>query len=143
LFVGFNLWGKLGLNVGIEIGVQYGKKSSMNRLQIVTFGFKYGTPNTNYYFDVSFLKNPAREAKWGLFSAPSEEMREFVLRQEEAQIFLDKLQPLVLDLIKFDEDVRIGLGCNAGRHRSVILAEELYRRLQNENLDITIIHREH
>lgn len=112
------------------------------RLTLMTFGFKYGTPNTNYYFDVSFLRNPAREARWGLFATPDEQMREFVLSQPLCQSFLETTVPLIRLLLEADDDVRIGLGCNSGRHRSVILAEELARRLESEDVSVRVVHRE-
>lgn len=112
------------------------------RLTLVTFGFKYGAPNTNYYFDVSFLKNPAREPQWDLFCAPDDRMREFVLSQPLAQSFLDSVVPIVRLLLECDDDVRIGLGCSSGRHRSVIVAEELKRRLEAPDLSVRLIHRE-
>ncbi len=100
------------------------------RITLITFGFKYGAPNANYYFDVSFLTNPAREAKWGLFAKPSPEMRDYVLEQPSCQRFLDRLVPLVATLVELDDDARIGIGCSSGRHRSYIVAEELKRRLE-------------
>ena len=49
------------------------------RITLVTFGFKYGPPHTNHYFDVSFVKNPARDERWSLFSEPDVAMRAFVM----------------------------------------------------------------
>jgi UPF0042 nucleotide-binding protein len=115
---------------------------SERRLTLVTFGFKYGSPNTNHYFDVSFVKNPARDSRWGLFSEPDDEMRRFVLEQASAQAFLERALPLVKTLVACDDDVRVGLGCNSGRHRSFILAEELQRRLQADGYEVRLIHRE-
>lgn len=112
------------------------------QITLVTFGFKYGLPNTNYYFDVSFVKNPARDGRWNLHSEPDEEMRRFVLDQPHAQAFLEGLAPLLRTLVECDDDVRVGLGCNSGRHRSIIVAEELERRLSAEGLDVRVIHRE-
>ena len=112
------------------------------RLTLVTFGFKYGPPNTNYYFDVSFLKNPAREPQWDLFCAPDERMRSFVLAQPLARSFLDSVVPVVRLLLECDDDVRVGLGCSSGRHRSVIIAEELKHRLESPSLAVRLIHRE-
>jgi len=112
------------------------------RLTLVTFGFKYGPPNTNYYFDVSFLTNPARQEGWSLFSAPDARMREFVLSQPLCQQFLATATPLIQLLLECDDDVRVGLGCSSGRHRSVIVAEELARRLESEALAVRLVHRE-
>ena len=111
-------------------------------LTLVTFGFKYGVPNTNYYFDVSFLRNPAREERWNLFSQSDPEMTEFVLEQPACQAFLESMLPLIHTLLECDDDVRIGLGCSSGRHRSYIVAEELKRRIESEDVSVRLIHRE-
>jgi len=111
-------------------------------LTLVTFGFKYGLPNTNYYFDVSFLTNPARQKQWSLFSKPGPEMCGFVLSQPACQAFLDKLTPLLSTVVNLDDDCRVGIGCSAGRHRSQIVAEELKKRLEAEGLIVRLIHRE-
>lgn len=115
---------------------------SRRRLTLVTFGFKYGIPNTNHYFDVSFLRNPAREARWGLFASTDEKMREFVLSQPLCGLFLEGVIPLIRVLLDCDDDVRIGLGCSSGRHRSVIVAEEIKRRLESQEIIVRLIHRE-
>jgi RNase adaptor protein for sRNA GlmZ degradation len=112
------------------------------RLTILTFGFKYGAPSANYWFDVSFLKNPARESKWNLFSQPSAEMRDFVLDQPNCKAFLAAALPLIHVLLTCDDDVRIGIGCSSGRHRSVIVADELRRRLEEESVVVRLLHRE-
>lgn len=109
---------------------------------LVSFGFKYGRPPANHVFDVSFLKNPAREASWGLWSTPSDEMRHWVLAQPAAVEFLEAALPYVRFLARTDDDVRIAFGCSAGRHRSTILVEELARRLRDEGLDVAVYHRE-
>lgn len=111
-------------------------------LILTTFGFKYGTPNANYFFDVSFLKNPAREAQWDLFADPDDEMRAFVLGQQACQDFLRDVLPLIRTILRCDDGVRVAIGCNAGRHRSRIVAEELARRLTLENIGVKLIHRE-
>ncbi len=116
--------------------------SHVGTLTLISFGFKYGQPPANNYFDVSFLKNPAREARWDLWSLPGDEMREWVLGQAAAIEFLDAVVPLAKLLTQVDDGARLALGCSAGRHRSTILTEELARRLRVEGLEITIFHRE-
>jgi UPF0042 nucleotide-binding protein len=111
-------------------------------LVLTTFGFKYGLPNANYFFDVSFLKNPAREERWDLFAEPDDEMRAFVLGQQACQDFLRDVLPLIRTVLRCDDGVRVAIGCNAGRHRSRIVAEELARRLSLEGVGVKLIHRE-
>lgn len=119
-----------------------GTPTARRRLTIVTFGFKYGPPSTNHYFDVSFVRNPAREPMWDLFSQPCADMRRFVLQQPACQAFLESAEPLIRQLIQLDDDTRIGLGCSSGRHRSCIIGEELARRLQDDHTAVRLIHRE-
>lgn len=112
------------------------------RLTMLSFGFKYGPPPANYYFDVSFLKNPARESRWDLFAPVTPSMREFVLAQPACRRFLDAVMPLVRALLDCDSDVRVAFGCNAGRHRSAIVVEEVARRLEDDDVAIKVLHRE-
>lgn len=116
---------------------------NQGRVTIITFGFKYGPPPANYTFDVSFVRNPARDPRWGLFAdATAEGMAEFVLQQPQAEAFLTNLIPLIDVLSRCDDDLRIGLGCSAGRHRSRIMAAELIRRLDEQGIQANLIHRE-
>lgn len=112
------------------------------RITVVTFGFKYGPPPTNHYFDVSFLANPARDPRWGLFSRPDEEMRAFVMGQPAARAFVERAVPLIAFLAEQDDDLRVGLGCNAGRHRSVLLAQTLTEELADLGHEVFLVHRE-
>lgn len=114
----------------------------VSRITIISFGFKYGQPPANYYFDVSFLTNPARQPQWDLFSTPCPQMRRFVLDQPEAKAFLDALVPLLRVLMQADDDVRVAVGCSSGRHRSCIIAEELRRRLEDDHTQVRLLHRE-
>ncbi|QDU65796.1 RNase adapter RapZ [Engelhardtia mirabilis] len=116
--------------------------ATQRRLTLLTFGFKYGAPPANYYFDVSFLKNPAREQGWSLFDQPDDGMRQFVLGQPLAQGFLDTVIPLIAVLLEADADVRIGIGCSSGRHRSNIVAEEIERHFLDLGVDVRMVRRE-
>ena len=112
------------------------------KANLMSFGFKYGLPHANYYFDVGFVKNPARLDKWDFFSPPNEEMRRYLLEQEEAVEFLDLVEPLVAYLSSIDQKQVFAFGCSAGRHRSSILVEELSRRLEQSGIETTVYHRD-
>ena len=118
------------------------EKSGEVSITLMSFGFKYGLPNANYYFDVGFLKNPAREDKWDFFSKPTEEMRRYLLEQEEAQQFLAMVEPLLIFLSNIDQNQVFAFGCSAGRHRSSILVEELGHRLRRAGIRANIYHRD-
>ena len=113
-----------------------------SRLTIISFGFRFGHPGANYYFDVGFLRNPAREEGWSLFSDLSGEMQHFVLQQEECKRFLETIIPLVQLFADLDHDARVAFGCSSGRHRSVIIAEEVARRIRELGVSVDVVHRE-
>lgn len=112
------------------------------RVTLMSFGFKYGPPAANHVFDVSFLKNPARQEGWSLWSEPGAEMREWVLAQPDARAFLGAALPLLRILPTVDDDARVAFGCSAGRHRSAILVEEVARQLEAEGIEVVVVHRE-
>ena len=94
-------------------------------ITILSFGFKYGIPaDSDLVFDVRFLPNPY--------------YIEYVLQFEEAHIFLEKLTDMVDFLIpkyivEGKNQLVISIGCTGGKHRSVTLANELYKRISNRN----------
>lgn len=113
-----------------------------SHVKLISFGFKYGIPNANYYFDVGFIKNPAREAKWDFFSMPDDDMRAFVLLQPSVAEFLKYVVPLIKMLACLDQAQVFAFGCNSGRHRSYILVEEISRQLIDLDISNKVIHRE-
>jgi UPF0042 nucleotide-binding protein len=112
------------------------------KISILSFGFKYGIPCVNYCFDVSFVKNPARTPPWNFRSPVTDEMRHFVLEQPLCQKFITSIIPLVVVLNEIDDDIRIAFGCSSGRHRSLIIAEEITKQLSNLGIMVKLIHRE-
>lgn len=112
------------------------------RVTLMSFGFKYGRPNSNYYFDVGFIRNPARDSRWDFFSAPTDEMRQYVLEQEDVQTFLARIEPLLVFLSSIDQQQVFAFGCNSGRHRSPIIVEELVRRLEHAGIETYVVHRD-
>ena len=117
---------------------------------IMSFGFKYGVPaDCDLVFDVRFLPNPYYVPELKHKTGEQQEVRDFVLDSPVSREFLDKL----IDMIKFliphyiDEgknQLVIGIGCTGGHHRSVTVANELYRQLNNVDAKygIRISHRD-
>ena len=119
------------------------------RIDIVTFGFKYGIPlEADLVFDVRFLTNPYWDPHLKPLSGLEEPVREFVLNQPSARRFLE----LVTELLELTvpayraegkEQLRVALGCTGGYHRSIALAEELRSRLAEiSGATVTVFHRE-
>jgi UPF0042 nucleotide-binding protein len=74
-------------------------------------------------------------------------VRAYVLDRPETLQFLDKLDDLLTMLIpayikEGKSYLTVAMGCTGGRHRSVVLAEELSRRLDAHGLPTTVFHRD-
>jgi RNase adapter protein RapZ len=119
------------------------------RVDIVTFGFKYGLPlEADVVFDVRFLTNPYWDPELKPLSGLEAKVRDFVLQQPTANRFLELVTELVALTapayrIEGKEQLRIALGCTGGYHRSIALAEELARRLDAlPDVSVSVFHRE-
>lgn len=119
-------------------------------ITILSFGFKYGIPaDSDMVMDVRFLPNPYYDVELRPKTGNDIEIQEFVMKSPEAGQFIDKLEDLVQFLIPqyIDEgknQLVISIGCTGGKHRSVTLANELFKRLDAEDREygLKIEHRD-
>lgn len=116
---------------------------------VCSFGFKYGIPSdADLVFDVRFLPNPYYIEDMRYQTGNDTGIREFVMANDSAKEFLQKLKDMVRFLIpnyisEGKHQLVVAIGCTGGKHRSVTLANELYEALgQDENLGIKIEHRD-
>jgi len=119
------------------------------RIDIVTFGFKYGIPlEADLVFDVRFLTNPYWNPQLKPLSGLEEPVRDFVLGQPAARRFLELVTELLeltvpAYLAEGKGQLRVALGCTGGYHRSIALAEELRSRLaEMPGASVAVFHRE-
>ena len=119
-------------------------------ITILSFGFKYGIPSdSDMVMDVRFLPNPYYDVELRPKTGNDKEIQDFVMKYPEATKFIDKLEDLIQFLIpqyisEGKNQLVISIGCTGGKHRSVTLANELYKRLDCENRDygLKIEHRD-
>jgi UPF0042 nucleotide-binding protein len=115
---------------------------------VVSFGYKHGVPlDADLVFDCRFLPNPYWVESLQQLSGLDEPVRTFVLSQPATGPFLDKVVDLVGTLLPAYQAegksyLTIAMGCTGGRHRSVVLAEELARRLQDAEAGPSVFHRD-
>lgn len=117
---------------------------------VLSFGFKYGIPSdSDMVMDVRFLPNPYYDIELRPKTGNDKEIQDFVMKYSEATEFIDKLEDLIQFLIpqyisEGKNQLVISIGCTGGKHRSVTLANELYKRLDGENRDygLKIEHRD-
>ena len=107
-------------------------------ITVLSFGFKYGIPvDSDLVFDVRFLPNPYYVEGLRAKTGNDAEIQEYVLQFKEAHAFLDKLNDMIEFLIpnyiaEGKNQLVISIGCTGGKHRSVTLANELYKRLSGK-----------
>lgn len=118
-------------------------------VNVMSFGFKNGIPSdADLIFDVRFLPNPYYIDELKHQTGNDKPVQDYVMGFEEAEIFLQKLVDMILFLIpnyvkEGKYQLVIGIGCTGGKHRSVTLANELYKALKNKgNYGLTIQHRD-
>lgn len=118
-------------------------------ITILSFGFKYGIPaDSDLVFDVRFLPNPYYIEGLRAKSGNDKEIQDYVLQFEEAHTFLKKLTDMVGFLIpnyiiEGKNQLVISIGCTGGKHRSVTLANELYKQISEyKGYGLKIEHRD-
>jgi len=116
---------------------------------IMSFGFKHGIPaDADLVFDVRFLPNPFYIDELKHKTGNDKEVRDYVMGNAEAEIFLQKLNDMIQFLIpnyikEGKYQLVIAIGCTGGKHRSVTLANELYARMKDKgHYGIKIYHRD-
>jgi UPF0042 nucleotide-binding protein len=116
------------------------------RLNIVSFGYKYGLPvDADLVADCRFLPNPHWVPSLRPLSGCDAAVRDYVLGQPGATEFLDAyLAVLEVSLAGFEREgrryVTLAVGCTGGKHRSVAIAEQIAARLGGR--DVTVSHRD-
>ena len=130
-----------------EIDRIFVKNGEYNNLiiSIMSFGFKHGIPaDADLVFDVRFLPNPFYIDELKYMTGNDKGVQESVMGFPEAGQFMDKLEDMLRFLIpnyikEGKYQLVVAIGCTGGKHRSVTLANELYRRMKDKgNYGLTI-----
>jgi len=112
-------------------------------LNFSSFGYKFGIPSDpDIMLDVRFLPNPYFNEKIKKFNGLDPKIKKFVLNGSESRVFLDKL----IDFLDFLFDkyilegksyLTVAIGCTGGKHRSVVIVEELKKSFKKLNPNIS------
>lgn len=127
---------------------EYGKIFEELFIGVTSFGFKNGVPNdVDLVFDARFLPNPYHVDELREFTGKDEKIKSYVMGFPETSILLDKIMDYLEFVIpQYIKEGRIqlivGIGCTGGKHRSVVLAEEITKRLQENGHRAKISHRD-
>lgn len=131
----------------LGIAQQYADIAEM-RVNIVSFGFKYGIPlEADLLVDVRFLANPyfVPELKSKDGEAPA--VFAFVMQDPQTRPFIEKYLNLLDYLIPLYRKegkayLTIAVGCTGGRHRSVVIARQVHKHIKQICSAAKLIHRD-
>jgi UPF0042 nucleotide-binding protein len=120
------------------------------RIQVVvtSFGYKHGLPlESDLVFDTRLLPNPFYVDRLRTRTGKTASVRTFVLGSPGTREFLRELFRFVdFTLPRFAKEgktsVAVAVGCTGGRHRSVVVAEELRKHLKGAGCDVRVYHRD-
>ncbi|MFI5174506.1 MAG: RNase adapter RapZ [Terriglobia bacterium] len=117
-------------------------------INTISFGFRYGVPPTSdLVFDVRFLPNPNFVASYRERTGNDARVRRYVLSFKQTRELLDRLSDLLKFLIpqyvaEGKSYLTIAVGCTGGRHRSVVIANQLDKLFKSLHYRTTLEHRD-
>jgi UPF0042 nucleotide-binding protein len=123
-----------------------GKRPLM--ISVVSFGFRYGIPTeADLVFDVRFLPNPHFVPRLRPFSGKNPRVARYIRSFPQTGQFLRRIESLLSYLIPHyiregKSYLTVALGCTGGRHRSVMLAEVIKRKLAGKGYSTKVVHRD-
>ena len=118
------------------------------QVNVLSFGFKYGVPaEADIVMDVRFLPNPFFIKELRDLNGTQDPVIRFVIQQGQTQVFLDKFTELINYLLpRYREEgknyLTIAVGCTGGKHRSVVVTEQLKVQLAGLGYPVTAGHRD-
>jgi UPF0042 nucleotide-binding protein len=125
-------------------------ESSLRKMviHVISFGYRYGVPaDADMVLDVRFLPNPNFVEALKPYNGHHAQVRDYVLEAEESRTFIDKLfglMALLIPLYEKEGKVRfnIALGCTGGKHRSVVMSNELVNHFSQQDYIVSVSHRD-
>jgi len=118
------------------------------QIYVMSFGFKHGVPpESDLVFDVRFLPNPNYIPELKRLSGRHAAVARYVKSFPQTLEFLERVTSLLAFLIPYysaegKSYLTISFGCTGGRHRSVMIASEIRRRLGKAGYSVRLSHRD-
>lgn len=133
-----------------DILARFGQEDETKRLLVscLSFGFKNGVPlDADMVFDVRFLPNPHFVPEFRKKTGLDPKVAAYVRSFEQTNEFLDRVTELMLYLLPHyvsegKSYLTVAFGCTGGQHRSVMMAEEIGKRLAKAGYQVKALHRD-
>ena len=117
------------------------------QIRLLSFGFKYGLPpDADLVFDVRFLPNPYYVDHLKALTGEDAQVKEYLWRWAETGKYFNMVRELLEFSIPYyvkegKTSLVIAVGCTGGKHRSVVISEELGRIL-GTRFNLVVEHRD-
>jgi UPF0042 nucleotide-binding protein len=117
-------------------------------LSSISFGYKKGVPlDADLVFDVRFLPNPHFVPEFRNLTGKDPKVENYIISFSQTREFLDRVTELLLFLLPHyinegKSYLTLAFGCTGGQHRSVMIAEEIARRLARHGYGVKTVHRD-
>ena len=146
---GFNVH-ELRAHMQAKFGPQKGEGTLANQLLVscLSFGFKNGVPlDADLVFDVRFLPNPHFVPEFRKLTGRHPKVAKYVRDFPQTAEFLNKVTDMLLFLLPHyvregKSYLTIAFGCTGWQHRSVMMAEEMAKRLGKAGFKVKAVHRD-
>src|SRR5215510_7259477 len=125
-----------------------GKTDSNILVSCVSFGYKAGVPNdADLVFDVRFLPNPHFVPAFRPLTGRHPRVAKYIRSFPQTQEFIDRISDLLVYLLPHyvregKSYLTISFGCTGGQHRSVMIAEDVGKRLRKSGYKVKFVHRD-
>ena len=124
-------------------------KSDQNILvSCVSFGFRHGVPeDADLVFDVRFLPNPHFVPEFRPLTGQHPKVAKYIRSFPQTKEFIQRISELLVYLLPHyihegKSYLTISFGCTGGQHRSVLIAEEVSKRLRKSGYHVKVVHRD-
>ena len=117
-------------------------------VQFVSFGHKYGVPREiDLLFDVRHLPNPYFVPELKEVPGTDKKIIDFLEKEKEVKETIRRFSELLAYLLPLYKRegksyLTIGVGCTGGKHRSVMVADNLARALSEDDYNVSVVHRD-
>ena len=117
-------------------------------VSIVSFGYKAGVPeDADLLFDVRFLPNPHFIPEFRPYTGRHPRVAKYIRSFPQTQEFINRISELLVYLMPHyvregKSYLTIGFGCTGGQHRSVLIGEEVKKRLGRAGYRVKVTHRD-
>lgn len=127
---------------------QGGREQSKILVYVTSFGYRHGVPpDSDLVFDVRFLPNPNYIPKFKNLTGRHPSVARYIRSFPQTMEFIQRISDLLVYLIPHyisegKSYLTIGFGCTGGQHRSVMMADEIRRRLARAGFKVKATHRD-